>query len=128
MLLSIDAASSEPIFSQLCNQIIDAIVRNELVEGESLPSIRNLALDLGVNMHTVNKAYAVLKEEGYVSISNKGVIIEKKQNYQSEAIDLAELETKLDIVITKAISKGIKQDQVLEIISQIFQKGEQWFF
>lgn len=66
MLLDIDLASQEPIFKQIRSQIVSAIATGELSPGDPLPSVRSLAGDLGVNMHTVNKAYAVLRDEGYV--------------------------------------------------------------
>ena len=61
MYIEIDFESSEAIYEQLCNQIILGIAKNMIREGESLPSVRAMAEQVGVNMHTVNKAYNVLK-------------------------------------------------------------------
>ena len=66
MVITIDQMLDEPIYLQLRSQIISAIARGELQRGDALPSVRNLASDLGINLHTVNKAYAVLRDEGYV--------------------------------------------------------------
>lgn len=66
MVISIDQMSAEPLYLQLRAQIIEAIARGELQPGQALPSVRALAADLGINLHTVNKAYAVLRDEGYV--------------------------------------------------------------
>ena len=66
MVIRIDQRSDEPLYLQIRNQIIAAIARGELVPGQALPSVRSLASDLGINLHTVNKAYAVLRDEGYV--------------------------------------------------------------
>lgn len=66
MIIRIDQKSEEPLYLQLRGQIIAAIATGELVPGEALPSVRALASDLGINLHTVNKAYAVLRDEGYV--------------------------------------------------------------
>ena len=66
MILSIDQTSSEPIYVQIRSQIVGAIARGELRPGDRLPSVRALASDLGVNLHTVNKAYAVLRDEGHL--------------------------------------------------------------
>ncbi|MBQ9006771.1 MAG: GntR family transcriptional regulator [Atopobiaceae bacterium] len=66
MLLRIDFTSQEPIYLQIRSQIVHAVASGELQAGDPLPSVRSLAGDLGVNMHTVNKAYAVLRDEGYV--------------------------------------------------------------
>ena len=66
MIIRIDQKSEEPLYLQLRGQIIAAIATGELVPGQALPSVRALASDLGINLHTVNKAYAVLRDEGYV--------------------------------------------------------------
>ena len=62
MILKIDFNSEEALYVQLCNQIIMGIATEMLHEGDSLPSVRQLAEEIGINMHTVNKAYAVLRQ------------------------------------------------------------------
>ena len=71
MLLRIDLTSQEPIYLQIRSQIVHAVATGELQAGDALPSVRSLAGDLGVNMHTVNKAYAVLRDEGYVTMRGR---------------------------------------------------------
>ena len=71
MLLGIDLASDEPLYRQIRTQIVHAVATGELSPGDALPSVRSLASDLGVNMHTVNKAYAVLRDEGYVRMRGR---------------------------------------------------------
>jgi len=66
MLIKIDFSSDEAIYMQLRNQIIMGIATSVLHEGDSLPSVRQMADNIGINMHTVNKAYAVLREEGII--------------------------------------------------------------
>lgn len=66
MIMRINQKSEEPLYLQIHNQIIAAIATGELLPGQALPSVRSLAADLGINLHTVNKAYAVLRDEGYV--------------------------------------------------------------
>ena len=68
MILEVDFNSEEALYIQLRNQIIVGIATNRLKEGESLPSVRQLAESIGSNMHTVNKAYTVLKQEGFVKV------------------------------------------------------------
>ena len=76
MLLRIDLTSQEPIYLQIRSQIVHAVATGELQAGDALPSVRSLAGDLGVNMHTVNKAYAVLRDEGYVVMRGRsGAVI-----------------------------------------------------
>jgi len=72
----IDFHSEEAIYIQLCNQIIIGIATNQYREGDMLPSVRQMAEDIGINMHTVNKAYATLKREGFVKLDRrKGAMI-----------------------------------------------------
>ena len=76
MILSVDLSSDEPIYLQIRSQIVHAVATGELRAGDALPSVRSLAADLGINMHTVNKAYAVLRDEGYVAMRRgSGVVI-----------------------------------------------------
>ena len=71
MVITVDKSSSEPIYLQIRSKVIAAIAQGDLVEGDSLPSVRGLARDLGVNLHTANKAYAVLQDEGYVRMNGR---------------------------------------------------------
>ena len=64
MIIEIDFQSDEAIYMQLRNQIILGIATSLLREGDPLPSVRQLAEDVGINMHTVNKAYSVLRRKG----------------------------------------------------------------
>ena len=63
MLIEIDFSSDEAIYQQLCDQIILGIATSRLVDGEVLPSVRQMADEIGINMHTVNKAYALLRQD-----------------------------------------------------------------
>ena len=76
MLIAVDAAAPESLYLQIRNQIVAGIATGQLEPGQSLPSVRSLASDLGINLHTVNKAYAVLRDEGYVRMRGRaGAVI-----------------------------------------------------
>jgi len=76
MFIRIDKASEEPLYLQIRAQIIAAMAREVIMPGDSLPSVRSLASELGVNLHTVNKAYAVLRDEGYLVMRGRsGAVI-----------------------------------------------------
>ena len=68
MILKLDMSGDIPIYVQLRNQIVLGIGRGELRVGERLPTVRQLAGDAGINTMTVNKAYQVLKAEGFIEI------------------------------------------------------------
>ena len=71
MILRIDMASQVPIYVQLRNEIVRGIARGEFAVGESLPTVRQLAADLGVNTMTVSKAYQALKAEGFLETDRR---------------------------------------------------------
>lgn len=66
MIITVDRADALPLYEQLRRQIIAGVARGELKPGDTLPSVRTLAQDLGINLHTVNKAYAMLRDERHV--------------------------------------------------------------
>ncbi|HJC64809.1 MAG TPA: GntR family transcriptional regulator [Candidatus Blautia merdavium] len=120
MLIKIDFNSDEAIYIQLCNQIIMGIATDQLKVGETLPSVRQMADAIGINMHTVNKAYAVLKQEGFLSIDRRrGAVI---------AIDVdkirarEEMKQELLVVLAKGCCKNITRDEVHALIDEIFEE------
>ena len=88
MRIKLDFNSPEAIYIQLRNQIVMQIAQEQLHEGDSLPSVRGLAGELGVNMHTVNKAYAMLRQEGYLKLDRrKGAVISEMKQLVEEMYD-----------------------------------------
>ncbi len=76
MLITVDAKAEAPLYQQVRDQVVAGIATGELEPGMALPSVRALASDLGINLHTVNKAYAVLRDEGYVRMRGRaGAVI-----------------------------------------------------
>ena len=71
MIIKIDFNSDEAIYMQITNQIIMGIAKRQICDGDQLPSIRNMADEIGINMHTVNKAYTVLRQAGYVKLDRR---------------------------------------------------------
>ena len=76
MTIEIDFNSDEALYIQLRNQIIYGIATQQYHEGDALPSVRQLADEIGINMHTVNKAYSVLRQEGLLRLDRRrGTVI-----------------------------------------------------
>lgn len=71
MFVKVDATAKDPLYQQIHDQVVSGIATGELVSGMQLPSVRALATDLGINLHTVNKAYAVLRDEGYIRMKGR---------------------------------------------------------
>ena len=118
MYLEIDFNSDEAIYIQLRNQIIIGIATEEIKEGDTLPSVRQLAELIGINMHTVNKAYAVLRQEGFVKLDRrKGAVIALDVDKLQA---LKELEQDLTVVLARAICKNISRAEVHQLVDALF--------
>ena len=119
MIIEIDFNSDEALYLQLRNQIILGIATSQFQEGDSLPSVRQLADTIGINMHTVNKAYTVLKQEGFVKVDRrKGAVI---------AIDIDRIRTMeeirkdLQVILAKSSCKNISKDEIHAMIDEIYE-------
>ncbi|EHZ2231177.1 GntR family transcriptional regulator [Listeria monocytogenes] len=123
MLLAIDLRSDEPIYTQICNQIIEGMAKRELLPGDKLPSVRSLGADIGINFHTVNKAYQILKQEGFIQIHRqKGVVIHPDGVAKADELFFAKLQTKLKPLIAESVVRGVTEEQWLEVSKAIFDK------
>ncbi|MBL4930329.1 GntR family transcriptional regulator [Clostridium paridis] len=124
MLLRIDFQSETPIYLQLKNQIISGIACGELQPEESLPSVRQMAEDIGINLHTVNKGYNLLKDEGFVTIDRrKGAIINPipiRKNDRSLSI----LNDELSNIIAEAYCFGISKEEFIGTCKKLYEKYE----
>lgn len=119
MLIEIDFQSEEAIYIQLSNQIILGIATSVFQEGDVLPSVRQLAEDIGINMHTVNKAYSVLRQEGFVTIDRrKGAVIALDVD---KAKALAEMREQLGVILAKGCCKNISRSEVHKLVDEIFE-------
>ena len=120
MLIEIDFNSDEALYVQLQNQIIMGIAMDMIREGDALPSVRQMADDVGINMHTVNKAYTVLKQEGFVKVDRrKGAVIAVDEGKKQ-----AMLETREDmrVLLAKASCKNISREEVHALIDEIYEE------
>ncbi|ECK4198333.1 GntR family transcriptional regulator [Listeria monocytogenes] len=123
MLLAIDLQSDEPIYTQICNQIIEGMAKRELLPGDKLPSVRSLGADIGINFHTVNKAYQILKQEGFIQIHRqKGVVIHPDSVAKADELFFAKLQTKLKPLIAESVVRGVTEEKWLEVSKVIFDE------
>ena len=118
MLWEIDFNSDEALYLQICNRVILGIASDEIQEGDSLPSVRQLADSIGINMHTVNKAYAMLRQEGFVKIyRRKGAVIaldaDKLQTIQ-------ELRRDLRVILAKARCRSVTKEEMIALVEEIY--------
>ena len=120
MIIKIDFNSDEALYMQLRNQIILGIASSQFEEGEALPSVRQLADMIGINMHTVNKAYSVLRQEGFIKVDRRrGAVI---------ALDIDKLRTieemrkELQVVLAKGRCKGVTREEIHALIDDLYEQ------
>ncbi|MBP3701332.1 MAG: GntR family transcriptional regulator [Lachnospiraceae bacterium] len=136
MLLKLDFASQTPIYQQIRNQIVLSVAEGRLPPGQRIPSMRALADESGINMMTVNKAYQLLRQEGYLQIDRRsGARITLPSGLSENALSalsvsaskeaLRQLEPKLALLISEARLHGISQDAFLDLCRRIYQRQEE---
>lgn len=120
MYIQIDFESDEALYIQLRNQIIYGIATRQFHEGDALPSVRQLADTIGINMHTVNKAYAALRAEGLLRLDRRrGAVIA----FDADKIEAME-EMKQDLLVTLArgCCKGITREETHQLVDEIYDR------
>lgn len=122
MIIRIDQTSEEPLYLQIRNQIIEAIATEVLVPGDALPSVRMLAQDLGVNLHTVNKAYAVLRDEGYLIMKGrKGASVANPFSEEAEDKakgELKKVEASMHALALTAKAHGVSRKEFIALVKK----------
>ena len=120
MLIELDFNSDEALYVQLCNQIIMCIANEQIKEGDSLPSVRQLADSIGINMHTVNKAYTVLRQEGYIKLDRRhGAIISLNED---KLRAMQELSDEMRVIVAKAVCKNISPDEIHAMVDEVINE------
>lgn len=121
-LIQIDFDSDEAIYIQLRNQIILGIATSRLQEGDSLPSVRQLAEEIGINMHTVNKAYSLLRQEGLLTLDRRrGAVI---QIDVDKLFAVEELRQDLQVILAEAVCKNISREEVHQMVDELYELYE----
>ena len=119
MLISVDFGSETPIYMQIYEQIVMGIADGDLTPGESLPSVRRLSEDIGVNIHTVNKAYAILRDEGYLKMFLRtGAAV--ATNMPDKENICPTMTDKLRQLSAQASIHGITQDEFLKMAANAY--------
>jgi DNA-binding transcriptional regulator YhcF (GntR family) len=115
---NIDFNSEEAFYMQLYHQVIMGIAMEDIVEGDLLPSVRQLAEITGINMHTVNKAYTILKQDGFLRLDRrKGAVIAIEENKERS---LEKVREQLQILLAKCCCKSISPAEVHRLVDEIY--------
>ncbi len=121
MLLSIKLNSTQPIYLQIYDSVVSSIAKEVLRAENVLPSSRRLAKDLGINYHTVNKAYQLLEIEGFVRIDKKRVTV-----LQSTIKTTEEYVLKFNTIVAEIISEGrarkLDNAKLLKLFQDLLEK------
>lgn len=119
MRIEVDLNSEEAIYIQIRNQVVLGVATSRLSEGDSLPSVRQLAERIGINMHTVNKAYHVLKQEGFITLDNRRGAVVALDADRIKALE--ELRAQLTLTLAKASCKRISRDEIHALVDEIYE-------
>lgn len=122
MYIELDFNSEKTIYIQLYEQIILALAQGRLQEGDSLPAVRTMAEEIGINLHTVNKAYAILRDEGYISMDRRrGAVINKMPIKASEDM-MKNIEDSFLLIAAKASLAGITKERFIELCETFYDR------
>ncbi|MCL2215509.1 MAG: GntR family transcriptional regulator [Defluviitaleaceae bacterium] len=121
MIIRLDTSGETPLYVQLRNQIVMGIGRGELKIGEGLPTVRQMAEDIGVNTMTVNKTYAILKNEGYIEIDRRhGAKVSPKADLSGRFQE--KVESELTLLISETALKGINRDEFMSLCASVYDR------
>ena len=123
MLLHLDFSSGVPIYQQIRNQIVLGIASGSLPPGQWLPTIRGLAEEAGINMMTVNKAYQLLKQEGYIQTDRRSGAMVCPQVGRTGPSE--ETLRALRLHLSELRLAGVGRDEALELCAKLYDEGEQ---
>ncbi len=123
MKILISNTSSDPIYEQIKSEIKHQIVTGDLSDGEALPSIRKLALDLQISVITTKRAYDDLEKEGLISsVAGKGTFILAKNKELLKEKKLKLIESKLAEAVEAAKMLGIKGKELERMLSLLLKE------
>ncbi len=124
MILTLDFSSEIPIYVQIRNQIVQAMADGRLKDGERLPTVRALAGEAGINSMTVNKAYQMLKQEGYIITDRRNgaaVCFGSGENNEIKS----KIKEKLRLIIAEGKTKGMTEEEIVDMCREIYGSTKQ---
>lgn len=126
MLFSINDKDSRPIYLQIANQVKEQVHRGQIKPGDELPSVRELANSLGINLHTVRSAYQKLREQGIINLrlGQRARIARLRRPPVNNAEAEAALSGRIKEMITDAFLLGITAEQFKDIVGRHLDEPE----
>ncbi len=124
MIIVLQDGSEIPVFKQIRNQIVMGISDGRLAPGEKLPTVRGLAEEIGINSMTVNKAYQLLKQEGYIITDRRNGVRVREEIEQTSGLT-TEAEQELARLVSEAKIRGMSRNDFVALVDAYFEKGRQ---
>lgn len=121
MILSLDFASDIPIYQQIRNAVVKAVADGSMKDGEKLPTVRALAQEAGINTMTVNKAYQLLKQEGYIITDRRNGAMVRCENSQSQ-VKREKMKAELELITAEAKLNQISCEELTSMIEEIYRR------
>ena len=118
MFLEIDFKSDLPIYEQVRREIIIGLARGYIKPGDKLPSVREMAENIGINLHTVNKAYKLLEADGVLTMDRRFGSLVSGENYPMKDFDSEIMASELDLLIAIAKLKGLSEEEFIDHINK----------
>lgn len=123
MFIQLEHDSDIALYEQLTRKIIEGIAKNDLKPGDKLPSVRNLAADLGVNMHTVSRSYAELEKKGILDIKPKsGAVIRELHQQELTEEQLANIERDIKPILFEGKALGVSEKQLQNLLQKVLSE------
>lgn len=113
MLIKIDAESVRPLFEQVASSVRGDVLAGRLVPGDRLPSAREVAEALDINLHTVLHAYQQLRDEGLVDLRRgRGAVV------AASAAPMAELAAEIRALVVRAADLGVSPSTLASLVKE----------
>ena len=122
MVIMLQDGSEVPVFKQIRNQIVMGISDGRLQPGEKLPTVRALAEEIGINSMTVNKAYQLLKQEGYIMTDRRNGVRVRESFGMTPELPL-ESKEQLKQLVSEARVRGVSQEEFMALVEEYFSAG-----
>jgi GntR family transcriptional regulator len=125
MFLTVDLEDKRPLYQQVVDGVKSLIAAGQLREGRTLPSVRQVAGDLGVNLNTIATAYRQLQEEGFLTVRHgSGAVVSARQG---RSVEEGEFRRSLRTVLTELVLGGSSDRDIVDLVRQelaaLRQKG-----
>ena len=122
MQIHLDPSSELQLYKQLANQLIESIAKGELKNGDTLPSVRAMATDLGINVSTVSKSYHELEEKGLIELKPKAKAVIIGGQRELEEKEVEKVENALKPIMAEAFARGLEKEQMTSLFQRILKQ------